>query len=113
MGRPAAANLDLYQGDTFSAVVTIVGENGTPPPDITGWDVTAQIRSDIADRAGVAATFTATISAPQQILLSLSAAETGGLSAGGYRWDLELDNGGVVTTVLAGAVRVLPEVSRP
>jgi hypothetical protein len=107
---PSRADLRIYQGDDFGAVVTV--NNGVPVDIITGYTAKAQIREDMADAcAVVAAEITADVASPV-INLSLPRDVTANL-CGQYVWDLELtDPGGTVSTILAGNVIVSSEVTR-
>jgi hypothetical protein len=109
---PSKANLAIYQGDDYAAVVTIV--NGTTtPPDLTGYLAQAQIREGPADdNPAVVVEIAAVLVPPNIINIVIPHTITTGLS-GTYSWDLQLvDSGGTVTTVLAGTVNVTPEVTR-
>ena len=111
MALPSKADLFLYQGDTWSAQVTI---SGASAPDLQGYTGLAQIRRDYADREpDVAATMTAVVTGSKTVNISLSDEVTTKLY-GDYVWDMRLVAGdGSVTTVLAGEVRVDPDVTRP
>lgn len=105
------ADLDVYQGDTFVATVTVTNEDNTPAT-ITGYSALAQIRRAVADADTViVATITAVVASPY-VNLSLTAAQTASLT-GNYVWDLQLTApaGGIIT-ILRGKVIVTPEVSR-
>lgn len=87
------------------------------------WTFTAQIRTArlaAGVTAGSAVTDFAVALAPNatdandlDVILSLTSAQTTDLDlpAGGY-WDLQLENAGVITTWLAGKVKVLDDVTR-
>jgi len=107
------ADLVIYQGDDYAAAVSVVRADGTPA-DLTGYTASAQIRRDIADRASLGATFTATITdaTAGTLTLSLPASATRTLQ-GSYVWDMEVASaGGVTTTILAGAVTITGEITR-
>jgi len=105
------ANLALYQGDDYSAVVTVTnGASGVP--DLTGYTAQAQIRTAYADQQPAIACEMATEITANTITLAIPHADTVTL-AGSYLWDLQIvDTAGVITTLLAGAVTVTPEVTR-
>jgi hypothetical protein len=107
---PARADLRIYQGDDYGAVVTVNG--GTPPDVIAGYTAKAQIREDTADACpDVAAEISAQVASPV-VNLAIPSAVTANL-CGQYVWDLELtDPDGIVTTILAGNVVVTSEVTR-
>ena len=108
---PGHANLEIMQGDTYTLGVQVRNSNGTPA-DITGYTAIAQIRRASAGADSVvAAEFTCAVTSPL-VNISLTPAQTVTL-AGQYVWDLEITSPtDVVTTILAGRVRVMAEVSR-
>jgi hypothetical protein len=109
---PDRANLVIYQGDDYSAVVTVL--NGTGPADLTGYTAQAQIRPGPADRFRqiIAELGTSIDTANSLIYLSLPSATTTPL-AGAFYWDLQLTApGGTVTTILAGVATITPEITR-
>jgi hypothetical protein len=109
---PGNADLPVYQGDGFSAIVEIVDSLGAPA-DLTGYTVLAQIRNGPADRfPQVVMTLTTTIVSPN-IILSLTPAQTTQLGSQPLFYDLELTgSNGIPTTVLTGSVNVTLEISR-
>ena len=108
---PDRADLDIYQGDDYAAVVTVYLKDGSLA-DIVGWIPRAQIRKGMADGdAVVVAELSCTEQSPK-VLLALDHATTTLLN-GKYHWDLQLtDPDGAITTVLAGSVMVSAEVTR-
>lgn len=112
MAKPATQNLTIVRGDTETVVITIT-TNGTTPVNIAGRTYRAQIRTD-RDSGSIAASFTCTITdaAAGQVTCVLSAGASAGLAAGTSYWDFEETNGSVVTTILAGTVNVLADVTR-
>jgi hypothetical protein len=107
------ANLAIYQGDDYLAVVTV--SNGTStPPDLTGYTAQAQIRSGPADsNATVLVEISTQVNpANSTVNLTIPSAITATLS-GQYAWDLELiAPDGIINTILAGSASVTPEVTR-
>lgn len=112
MATPGRLNLKIVRGDTQNIVVNLTS-NGTTPIDITGRTYRAQIRTT-KDSGIVDASFTCTVTngASGQVTCSMSAATTAGLASGTHYWDLEETNSGVVTTIFAGTVTVLADVTR-
>ena len=112
MAQPADQDLILTRGDTETLVVTITSD-GSTAVDITGRTYRAQIRST-QDSTTIKATFTCTVTgaASGQVTCVLSATSSAALSAGLYFWDLEENASGVVSTILAGNVTVLADVTR-
>jgi hypothetical protein len=111
---PSRADIALYQGDDYSALVFVLQGDGSAA-DLTGYTPQAQIRRNVADSTPeIAAEFTAVLAdaVTGQISLSLTHAVTLMLT-GRYIWDLQITGGdGIVTTVLAGSVSVRQEVTR-
>ena len=105
------ANLELYQGDDFAAVVTVTNADNTPA-DITGYTALSHIRRAVADADPViVATLSTTVDSPE-INLSLTADQTEPLQ-GQYVWDLQLTGPSAeVMTIMRGKVMVTAEVTR-
>lgn len=106
------ATLNIYQGDDYAAVVTVLDSNGQPA-DLTGYTAQAQIRHDVADVAPtVVIEIPTTITLPNQITLAVAHVFTTPLS-GPYKWDLQItDASNIITTLLYGPVQVILEVTR-
>lgn len=112
MAQPASQDLTITRGDTETLVVTITTD-GSTPVNITGRTYRAQIRQK-KDSTSIAASFTCTVSngSSGQLTCTLSATLSSALAAGLYFWDLEETASGVVSTILAGDVTVLADVTR-
>jgi phage tail sheath gpL-like len=112
MAVPADQDLTITRGDTETLVLTITSD-GTTPINITGRTYTAQIRST-PDSSTVKASFSCTVTSGSngQVTCTLSAANSALLSAGNYFWDLQENASGVISTLLAGTVTVLADVTR-
>jgi len=112
MAKPAIQNLTMVRGDTESIVVTMLSSSNTPI-DITGRTYRAQIRTT-KDATIIDGSFTCTITngPAGEVTCSMSAGSTASLAAGTHYWDLEETSAGVVSTVLAGTVTVLADVTR-
>lgn len=112
MAVPAKQNFSITRGDTETVVVNITTD-GSTPINITGRTYRAQLRST-KESAVISASFVCTITdAPDgQVTCVLSAASTSSLSPGTYYWDFEENNAGVITTIIAGMVTVLADVTR-
>jgi len=110
----AAANLplEIRIGDTETVSVTILDEN-EQPVNITGRSYAAQIRTT-TDASTALATFTcAIVSGPAGTLTAtLSATTTAALTPGLAVWDLQETSGTTVTTLLAGPVTIVQDVTR-
>lgn len=103
-------DLVIPQGATFTTTFTWKID-GTPV-NLTGYTGAAKIR-DTFD-GSVLASFTVSLGGSAgTVTCSLSALTTGGLSAPAQGvWDLELTSGSTVRRLLAGNVRVTPQVTQ-
>lgn len=112
MAVPADQDLTITRGDTETLVVTITSD-GSTPVNITGRTYRAQIRSS-QDSTTIKASFTCTVTdgANGQVTCVLSATDSATLPVGIAFWDLEETASGVVSTILAGNVTVLADVTR-
>ena len=112
MATPAEQDLVVTRGDTMTVNVTMT-TNGTTPINITGRVYTSMVRANYDDPTA-AASFVCTIvsGAAGTLQLVMSAASTALLEPYNYYWDLQENASGVISTVLAGAFVVLPDVTR-
>lgn len=112
MAQPADQDLTITRGDTETLVVTITSD-GSTPINITGRTYRAQIRSS-QDSTTIKASFTCAVSngAAGQVTCTLSATDSATLPVGIAFWDLEETASGVVSTILAGNVTVIADVTR-
>lgn len=112
MAVPATQNLTITRGDTEIVVVNITSD-GSTPIDITGRTYRSQIRRT-KDSGTIAAPLNCTVTnaAQGQVQVVLSAGDSATLPTGTCFWDFEETNGSVVTTILAGTVTVLADVTR-
>lgn len=118
---PAGKASRIVRGDTYSHVIAFWNdEEETDPFAITG-DVTAQIRvARLTSATGgdPIADFAVVVSGAGNniVTISLTPAQTLALPARmadeNYFWDLQSDDGGTITTLLAGKVKVLNDVTR-
>jgi hypothetical protein len=121
--RPAAYHFTgdnaIYRGDDESITVEVQDDLGAAV-NITGRTYTAQIRKNTSLTAPVLAEFDCTITdaAGGIVVCSLDAATTSTLKAtplglaSSAVWDIQEDNGGVITTLLAGDVEIRGDVTR-
>ena len=109
---PAKQDIKIMRGDTEVINITIGDANGAPV-DITGDVFTSQIRYN-RDDTSVAGAFVCTITdaAAGQVRLTLSAASSALLTAGTGYWDLQRNDAGVITTIVAGKCTILADVTR-
>ena len=112
MAQPADQDLIITRGDTETLVVTIT-TGGSTPVNITGRTYASQIRTQ-QDSTTIKASFTCTVTsgAAGEVTCVLSSTSSAALSAGLYFWDLQETASGVVSTILAGTVTVLADVTR-
>jgi hypothetical protein len=109
---PAKQDIKIMRGDT--EVLNIVLTNsGDMPVDLTGDVFTSQIRYN-RDDASVAATFTCVVTnaLAGMVTLTLSPASSASLNAGVAYWDLQRNDSGVITTLVAGKCTILADVTR-
>jgi hypothetical protein len=106
---PTQVNLSVYQGDDF--LLKIVVDDTLSPIDLTTYTAKAEIRA-IAGGPTVLATFDVTIVDAVTLMLHLTHDDSA-LLAGNGVWDVELtDATGMVTTLAAGAVILVKDVTR-
>jgi len=112
MAQPADQDLIITRGDTETLVVTITTD-GSTPVNITGRTYASQIRSQ-QDSTTIKASFTCTVTsgAAGEVTCVLSSTSSAALSAGLYFWDLQENASSVISTILAGTVTVLADVTR-
>jgi len=109
---PANLPLNIRIGDTETISVAIKDSTGAAV-NITGRTYAAQIRTT-TDAATALATFSCSITnaAAGTLTATLSASTTAALTAGLGVWDLQETNSTTVTTLLAGSVTIVQDVTR-
>lgn len=109
---PATLNIIIRTGDTETISVAIKDSAGAAV-DITGRTYAAQIREQ-AESTTALANFSCTITSAVAgtLAATLSATTTAALTPGLAVWDLQETNGSVVTTLLAGQVTIVQDVTR-
>lgn len=112
MGSPANYPLTVRTGDTETVTVTLQDSAGAAI-NITGRTYQAQIR-DTAASTAVLATFTCSVTngTAGVFACTLGTATTAALAEQTAVWDCQETNAGVVTTLLAGQVWVVQDVTR-
>lgn len=107
-------NLTVDQGSTFSARVSIAGDNGQPY-DLSGYTVFADVRKSPTS-ANTSASFTCSISEPPttgEVVLLMTDEETAAIKAGRYMYDLIIeDQFGARFRAIEGVVTVTPSITR-
>ena len=112
MTKPANYPLDVRIGDTETVSVTMQDADGNPI-NISGRTYSAQLREK-ASSASPLATFSCSIinAAQGKFACTLSAEITEDLQPVNAVWDLQENNGGVITTLLAGKAVISRDVTR-
>ncbi len=111
MTSPAVYPLTVRIGDTETISLTITDSAG--PINITGRTYAAQIRA-FPSSSTIVAAFTCAIvnAAAGTVACTLSATTTAALTPQTAAFDLQETNGAVVTTLLAGQVSIVQDVTR-
>lgn len=109
-------NICVRQGNTYQVDLTLTDDVGGAV-DPTGWVIRSQIRNKYADEAPPLAEFTETGRVGNVVTLRLEASDTEAIprsknEADLYRWDIEVDDGFNVVTVVEGDVYVPGETTR-
>lgn len=107
-------DIEFTKGDDYSNVVTLttcVGTTSTPI-NITGRTYTAKVRR-VASQTTADAVFTCTVTnaVAGEVTIYLTSAQTNLLNPADYKWDLQENAGGIITTILAGRCRVVQDVT--
>jgi hypothetical protein len=109
---PAKQDIKIMRGDTEVFNITVTDSAGLPV-DLTGDVFTSQIRYNRDDSSAAAAfSCVLTSAVAGTVALTLSAATSATLNAGTAYWDLQRNNDGVVTTIVAGKCTILADVTR-
>jgi hypothetical protein len=112
MAVPSTQNLTITRGDTEVLVISLKDSVGVAI-NITSRTYRAQVRAT-KDATSVSAAFVCVVTngSAGQVTCTMTAGVSATLAAGKYYWDFEENNSGFVTTILAGTVTVLADVSR-
>lgn len=105
------ANLVIDQGSTYSVNLDLTDENGDVI-DLSGYTANSQIRKWYTSSTAAAVFTTAVNAASGELTLSLTANQTSNLVAGRYVYDVELDQGGVISRIVEGIITVTPQVTK-
>ena len=108
------SNLVIDQGTTFSSIISLTNQDGTPM-DLTDYTVKSQFRKSYQSSSAVS--FAASIYDAEagQILLSLDPENTTNIQAGRYLYDIELTSPAPEfrkTRALEGLVILTPEITK-
>lgn len=105
------ANITIDQGTTFSTDLNLTDEYGDGL-DLSGYTANSQMRKWYTS-SNAAATFTAVVNTQTAaVTLSLTANQTGSITAGRYVYDVEITNGTTTSRIVEGIVTVTPQVTR-
>lgn len=109
---PAKQDIKIMRGDTEVFNITVTDSAGAPV-NLTGDVFTSQIRYN-RDDSSAAASFTCVVTDPAAgtVTLTLSAVTSATLVSGTAYWDLQRNDSGVVTTIVAGKCTILADVTR-
>lgn len=109
---PAKQDIKIMRGDTEVFNITVTDSAGTAV-NLTGDVFTSQIRYN-RDDSSVAAAFTCVVTdaAAGTVSLTLPAATSATLNAGTAYWDLQRNDSGTITTIVAGKCTILADVTR-
>jgi hypothetical protein len=105
--------LYIDQGADFSTGITLYSDNGITPLNLTGYTFSSQMRKSYA--SSTATTFACTVPNPTtgQVILTLTANQTGALKAGRYLYDIEMvDVTTYRTRPVEGVVIVSPQITQ-
>ena len=112
MSYPAKYKISVRKGDTLDKTFTWSVED--VPVNLTGFTADMQVRSSAESATVVldAGNFISLGGTLGTVRVNIPAGTIGDLDPGRYVYDLELNNGGTVTTLLGGVFQVSPEVTR-
>ena len=112
MSYPAKYKITAYQGDSLDRTFTWTIEDA--PVNLTGFTADMQVRPSAESNNLIldAGNFISLGGTLGTVNVSIPAGTIGDIKPGRYVYDLELNNGGEVTTLLAGVFQVQPEVTR-
>lgn len=117
MAKPAKRNLLIFQGGTFTDVITWRAGSPPEPVDLTGCSARMQVRADVtSDEVLLDLSTGAGITlggATGRVTTHIHATDTAALTWAEGVYDLEIEFGdGTVRRLTEGMVRVSPEVTR-
>jgi len=106
------SNLVIDQGTTFSSIISLTQQDGTPM-NLTGYTVKSQFRKSY--QSSSATSFTASVydATAGKIRLQLNPTDTSSVQAGRYLYDIELtSSSGDKSRALEGLVILTPEITK-
>ena len=112
MATPAKYDIQIRIGDTETFSFTLEDENGSPI-NLGASTFAAQIRSSAAATSTIASFSTAvTSTGAGTFYISMSSGTTAALTPTNGVWDLQQNLSGTITTLVAGDVRIVQDVTR-
>lgn len=112
MAAPAKYDMTVRMGDTETFTFSLVDQNDAPI-NLGASTFAAQIRTSAAATSTLATFSTAvTSTGGGTFYISLSSATTASLTPGNAVWDLQQNSSGTITTLVAGNVRIVQDVTR-
>ena len=110
--KPGPYNLDLYRGDTYEWHFVLWRDVGkTVPFDLTGWTPKAEIRDRPGGTVLVTLDLTVDATVVENNALIMTLDKTQAATGPKGVWDLQLDDGTEVATILAGTVKSTADVT--
>jgi len=110
---PAKYDMTIRCGDSETFNFTLVSGDNQTPINLGSSTFQAQIRSSAAATSTLASFSTAiTSGGAGTFYISLSSATTAALTPTNGVWDLQQNSSGVITTLIAGNVRIVHDVTR-
>lgn len=98
------------RGDTLRRVLTLTDSSGAPL-NLAGASVVCHIRLQGATEDALTPVLAIQDVAAGQVILVLSPAETAGLSAAAYVYEIESAKGSDVSTLAEGVLVLLPDIA--
>jgi hypothetical protein len=109
---PVAVALNLYAGDDFTMIITVKNPDGSLV-DLTGYTVTGQVKHTPAD-ASALGTFTCTPGGTAGTITCTLANSLTATLAAPLVYDVQMKSaGGIITTLVAGAITFAAQVTTP
>lgn len=107
--KPSDFPLCVYRGDIFSESVQLFDDDGSIM-DIDGFTAAAEVRS--VSGAAVLIALTIVIDVPTALItMSLTIVQTKALPQGVFKYDLEVTNGTITKTPVAGIFEIRNDIT--
>lgn len=102
----ASSHLSFFRGDDVTVYFTM-----SPPQDITGWTLAFTCRDTLNGTSQFTRTPTITDGPRGKFKVTIAKANTDGLTAGRYVWDVRRTDSGSYATVADGFIDLKQEVT--